>query len=105
MIKRRDPLFVIFFTIITLGIYGIYWFYKTSKELIEYTKRDSSALLWTLGLFIPIVNVVIAWKYAHTLEKATKGKRSGILIFLLWLVFFPAAQYVVQSDINKLITA
>lgn len=102
MPEKRSPVKAVVFTIITLGIYGIYWFYKTSKYLINYTKKDSSPGVWLIGFLIPFVNIVIIWKYSHLLEEATKGKREGILIFVLWLVLFPAAIYVIQKDINGL---
>ena len=102
MAKKRNPVLVIILTFITLGIYGIYWFYQTSKELIAYTHKQANPLLWTIGLFIPVLNLIVIWKYAHAVEEATGGRRNGILIFLLWMVFFPAVQYVVQSELNKL---
>ncbi|MBQ10934.1 MAG: hypothetical protein CMJ45_05230 [Planctomyces sp.] len=53
MIKRRNMLVQILLFIVTLGIYGIYWFYATSKEMVEYKKLDGSPILWTILLFIP----------------------------------------------------
>jgi len=33
MVKYRNPVLVILFSIITLGIYGIYWLVSTTNEL------------------------------------------------------------------------
>ena len=38
MIKRRNMGMQVILMIITLGIYGIYWFYVTSKEMVEYKR-------------------------------------------------------------------
>ena len=43
-VKFRNPIVVIILGFITLGIYYIYWFYSTSKELIELNKSNSNAL-------------------------------------------------------------
>jgi len=42
---------------ITLGIYWLYWFYNTTRELGEINKSDTSPVLWTIGLFVPLVNL------------------------------------------------
>ncbi|MCJ7478626.1 MAG: DUF4234 domain-containing protein [Candidatus Nanohaloarchaeota archaeon QJJ-7] len=101
MVEQRNPILVVLFTLITLGVYGIYWFYMTSQELIEETGQDSSAVLWLIGLLIPLVNFLVIWKYTAAVENAS-GEHSGPLLFVLWVVFMPAAQYLVQSDINAL---
>ena len=48
MIKRRNMWMQVLLMVITLGIYAIYWFYVTSKEMIEYKNLDGSASLWTV---------------------------------------------------------
>ena len=98
-VKKRNPWFAIVVTFITLGIYGIYWFYQTSKEMIRLYKSDSSPVLWTIGLFIPFVNIYVIWKYSELGGKVTK--RENILIFLLWVVFFPVDMYLIQEGLNK----
>ena len=52
MIKQRNMVMQVILMIITLGIYGIYWFYVTSKEMVEYKRLDGSPGLWTV-LFQP----------------------------------------------------
>lgn len=100
-VKYRNPILVIVFGLITLGIYSIYWFYSTSKELIELNKSDSNALLWLIGLFIPFVNLYVFWKYSKAVEQASGGSMNAILIFVLSFIFNPIAQYLVQTELNK----
>ena len=57
MIKRRKMGMQVLLAIITLGIYVIYWFYVTSKEMIEYKKLTGSPGLWTFLLFVPFGGV------------------------------------------------
>ena len=40
MIKRRNMVVQVLLFIITFGIYGVYWFYVTSKEMVEYKKAE-----------------------------------------------------------------
>ena len=54
MIKRRNMWTQVGLTIITLGIYAIYWFYITSKEMIEEKRLEGSAVLWTVLSLIPL---------------------------------------------------
>ena len=48
--KVRSPIAVVLLIIVTLGIYGLYWFYQLGREMKEY--NDSG-----LG---PVVNLLLA---------------------------------------------
>lgn len=104
-VKNRNPVFVIVLSIITLGVYAIYWFYQTRKELYEITKKDGNALVDLLICVIPFAYLWIMWKYSEDAAIASKGTQSGPVLFLLWLVVFPVAQYLVQTEINKYASA
>ena len=101
-VKYRNPLFVVVVSLVTFFIYAIYWFYKTRGELSELNKGGMSPLMATIGLFIPLVNIYVAWKYCEDVETASKGAQGKILLFVLWLVFMPAMQYITQNELNKL---
>ena len=104
MIKRRNMVMQVLLYIVTLGIYGIYWFYVTAKEMIEYKKLDGNPGLWTFLLFIPIANWYAIWKYSDTLEKVTDGKYNALLMLILWFIFTPIVWIITQSELNKLAT-
>lgn len=91
--------------IITLGIYSIYWFLVTAREL-QYLAQDKDAApeLWTVFLFIPIANWYAQFKYSQLYEKWNQGRYEVWLIFILWIVFSPAVWFLVQSDLNKVAT-
>jgi len=57
--------------VFTFGLYGIYWFYKTWKQIKEHTKATFSPGWRTVGLFIPIYNI---WRI-YTLFDDVKSLR------------------------------
>lgn len=102
MVKHRNPVLVIVFTVLTLGIYGIYWMVSTTKELRS-LKTDAPNP-WALVLFlIPLVNILVAlwyyWKYSAAVEEISGF--GAVLLFLLWIVFSPAAVVIAQIKLNK----
>ena len=87
--------------IVTLGLYGVYWFYVTLKELHVANGKSDSAALWTLLAVIPIANLFAWWHYSMEYELFSNRKYPGIAIFILWIVFSPVVWFLVQSDLNK----
>jgi drug/metabolite transporter (DMT)-like permease len=117
--KVRNPLGVIGLTLITLGIYWIFWYYYTQKELAEMgrvrnteelgTAPGTSVLAVTLGAFIivpPFVSIYNATKRLDAARRLTgqEGIEPGLL-FLLWIFISPIGLYIYQSDMNKVLTA
>ena len=88
----------ILFSIVTLGIYWIYWFHVTQKQLADGTDAEFNPTMRTIGLFIPIYNFIVIWRTSHDAEAITD--QSGVILFILSLVFVPAFWYLVQSGIN-----
>jgi len=105
-VKYRSMGVQIGLMIITLGIYSIYWFLVTAREL-QYLAQDEDASpeLWTVLLFVPIVSLYSLYKYSQLYEKWNHGKYELWLVFVLWIVFSPAVWFLVQSDLNKVATA
>lgn len=95
---RRRPLVAVSLTLLTLGLYGLYWFYSTSREMVDASGSSSRPALWLVGLFVPVVNALVLWKHSRLFGQVTGN--SALLVFLLWLAFFPAAQYLVQRELN-----
>ena len=101
-IKRRNPFLVFLFSFITFGIYLLYWLYSTTKELKGNTK--SAPEPWMVFLFlIPIINFVVAilfyWKYSKAINELTGF--SNVLLFILWLLFWPVGMILSQIELNK----
>ena len=105
MIKRRNMWTQVGLTIITLGIYAIYLFYITSKEMIEEKRLEGSAVLWTVLSIIPLVNMIAYYKHGSAVEAVTEGAVNKWICFVLWIVFAPAAWFMIQTELNKRATA
>jgi Domain of unknown function (DUF4234) len=116
--KIRHPLGVIGLMFITLGIYGIVWYYKINKELAEVgrargteecgTSPGTSLLAVTLGILIivpPFVSTYKTWARLTAAERLTgtpPGMEPG-LGFLLSLLVGPVGTYILQSNLNKVL--
>lgn len=101
MIKRRNLVVQVLLMIITLGIYGIYWFYVTSREMIEYRNLNGSAGLWTVLFLFPLVDLYSFYKQGEAVEALTEGGINRWIVFILWLVFSPAAWFITQTELNS----
>lgn len=97
-IKRRNPALVIIFTIITFGIYGIYWFVKTKNEINSLGANIPTAWL----LIIPIANLYWDYKYAEGFSNYVKKDNNAVLWFLLFFFVAPVAVIIFQIELNKL---
>ena len=95
--KKRSPLAVLLLTIITFGIYGIYWEVVTKGELVRKGADIPTALL----LIVPIANIWWAYKYCMGVEKVTNGKMSGVLALVLMLVLGVVGMAILQDAYNN----
>jgi hypothetical protein len=117
--KIRNPLGVIGLTFITLGIYGIFWYYFVNKEMAEVGRArntrelgdspGTSVLAVTLGAFVIVpafISLYNTWKRLNGGEQLTglAGMEAG-LGFLLSIFISPVGQYIFQSNWNKVLEA
>ena len=101
-IKYRNMFVQVLLFIITLTLYGIYWFYATYNETSRANgKTDANGCLWTILFLIPIANLFAVWKHSFEYAEFVDNKYPGIAIFILWLVFAPVVWFLVQSDLNR----
>ena len=118
--KIRNPLGVIGLSIITFGIYGIFWYYFVNKELAEIGKAHNSdecgdspgtsVLAITLGAFIIVPAFLSAYNFCKRLQAAERlsGAPQGMepgLLFILYVFISPVAGYIAQSNMNKVLQA
>ena len=97
MVRKRNWFLVILFSFITFGLYGIYWYVVTKKEMTDLGADIPTAFL----VIIPIVNIYWLWKYSKGVESISNGNTNGVLLFIIWLVFSPVAIYLTQTELNK----
>jgi hypothetical protein len=101
-VKYREMPVQVLLMIVTIGIYGIYWFYQTATELKAVTAdQDAAPALWTILLFVPFASIYSFYKYGEIYEKAADANIDRWIIFLLWIVFSPAVWFIVQTDLNR----
>ncbi len=101
MIERRNMAMQVLLFIVAFGIYGIYWFYVTSREIVEYKKLEGSPALWTLLSLIPVIQLYAHYKQGQAVEAFTDGNINRWLILILWIVFAPVVWFITQTELNK----
>ena len=102
MITKRNLLLQLIWTTLTFGLYLIYWFYATSREMTDQLRREEPVWLWTLLLIIPPLSFYSYYKHAEAFEIVSKESVSRWLILALWVFFPPAVWIVVQIKLNEL---
>ena len=118
--KIRNPLGVIGLSIITLGIYYFFWYYKVNKEMAEIgqargteecgTNPGTSLLALIPGFLIivpPYVSLYRACKRLNATERVT-GAPEGMEAPLLWLLLIfigPVGLYLFQRNLNRSLEA
>jgi hypothetical protein len=104
--KVRDPWFVILISIITLGIYFLYWTYQVFREMKEHSGEGVGGPIGLIiGIFIGVVNLfLIPVEIAKMYQKA--GKAAPITwVVGLWnlipLIGFFIWVFKVQNALNN----
>jgi hypothetical protein len=113
-IKTRGPVWVGVFTLLTLGIYSIYWIYVTAKHLRDFGNargRDlgqspgMTLLAVTLGWLIIVPPLVAIYRQAKRIQQAQHltgvQPMNGWIALVLYIVFSPIFFAYEQSELNK----
>jgi hypothetical protein len=105
--KVREPIAVIIFSIITLGIYFLVWTYKVFEENKKYSGEGVGGVVGlVIGLVIGIVNVfLIPSEVGNIYAKAGREKPvSGVTGFwtLIPIIGFFIWVFKVQGAMNRL---
>jgi membrane protease YdiL (CAAX protease family) len=96
-ISKRNPISVLLLSILTFGVYYIWWIVKTRKEI-----NTCGADIPTPWLFIiPIVSLYFEYKYAEGFSHYVSKDMDTQFWFLLHLVLWPAAIILIQRELNK----
>ncbi len=85
--------------IFTFGIYSLYWFWRTQKELEEKYKVK---LPHSILIIIPIANLYWLYKYCEIFSNKVKKDKSPLLWFLLFIFVPIIPPLIVQSEYNKI---
>lgn len=91
IMEERNLVVVALLSLITFGIYILYWFYKTAKELRQRGKEIPNFIL----ILIPLVNIYYFYKYTKAAEDVADLSfevQLLIVLFFGWL-YPPIIQY------------
>lgn len=111
MIKERSAALVIVLSIVTLGIYWLYWYYTINNEIVTASGGTVKASpgVALLAQFIPIANLVSIYNTASRLQTAKRSSNDphtispGVCVLLAIFVPFGVYSALVQSGMNALI--
>lgn len=102
--KTRDPLSVVLFTILTCGIYGIFWIVVTTEETNNEI-NDSWKPSPILVLVFSVLTVGIYYVYWYIKMAIRAYERSGnspVLFVLVSIFTFGVIGYgMMQSNLNN----
>lgn len=107
----RSVATVIILTIVTCGIYGLYWLYVTADGLENYgrTGSISPAVQLVLAIFISIAGFVLFGIAANDNLNSIRAQRSLMpvdnkVVYIILGVFIPIVLIgLVQNEINKMV--
>ena len=116
--KIRHPLGVIGLSLITLGIYGLFWWYFINREMADLGEANGvpelgdnpvlSVVALSIGSLIIIPPFVTWWRTAKRVETAQNrvlGSNNFSPVLAFVLIFIPIVGlisiYLIQSNLNQ----
>jgi hypothetical protein len=96
-VKERSVVAVVLLTLITFGIYYIYWFVVTKHEMVEQGADIPTAWL----IIIPIANIWWQWKWSGGVDHVTRGRMSQVSSFILIFLLGIIGMAIIQSSLNE----
>ena len=106
---KREPVLVLVFSIISCGIYYLYWIYKTTDELGHYLQNNNNPVLDLILSFFCLPLYPIYWSYRTGQQVFVAQDRAVLprpqdnaVIYLLLCLFGlgPIAAMIIQSALN-----
>jgi len=104
--KNRNPFVVFLLSIVTFGIYCVYWYYKINDEIRQHDPSiEVKPGIAAVALFVPIANLVSYYNTAGRIRKMEEADQVAnpispvlalVLIFLFGIGYF----FVVQGHLN-----
>jgi hypothetical protein len=108
---RRNPLGVLGLSVITLGIYGLYWYYKVNDEIRRFERDDSispvrSLMALMFGWIIIVPPFIAVWNTANHVQRmqqriGVQQEISPALTIVLLLAVAIALGIYVQEHLNR----
>jgi hypothetical protein len=116
--KVRNPVGVAVLILITLGIYGLYWWYQVNREMVDLGKALNadglgdnptiSLLAWFPGGLVIVPAIVSLYNGVHRMKRAqelTTGRHptlNGWIVLILFVFVLHIVAYgYMQAELNK----
>jgi hypothetical protein len=116
--KIRHPVAVAVLILITLGIYGLYWWYQVNREMVDLGKALNadglgdnptlSLLAWFPGGLVIVPFLVSLYNGVHRMKRAqelTTGRHptlNGWIVVILFVFILHVVAYgYMQAELNK----
>jgi len=112
-VQKRSILTCVILSIVTCGIYGLYWFVMLTEDANQLSGRQSPSGITALLLTIVtcgIYGLYLAYQmgetlYAARMQRGYMGSNNNILYLVLEFVCYIASYAVMQNEINQIIDA
>jgi hypothetical protein len=108
---KRNPMTVMALSLATCGLYALWWGYAYGLEIKSALGRDDLNVTQDALLALPTCGLwgVYAFAYKYPLLLVEMQRRVGLprndiafFTLLLTLAFFPAACFMIQTELNKI---
>jgi hypothetical protein len=113
-VKIRNPFLVFVWSLVTLGIYYVVWYYKVNRELRDAAGVSVSPLVALLAVtvgWIVIVPPFVSWY--RTFVRIAESQRSaglvgeanptlGFILYVIAVFFVPVEVIYAQDELNKM---
>ncbi|TMK31450.1 MAG: DUF4234 domain-containing protein [Actinobacteria bacterium] len=108
---KRNPLGVLGLTLITLGIYGLYWYYKINEEIKNFTNDETISPVRSLMAFIfgwiilvpPFIAMYNTAKHVQEMEQRAGVQQQiepALTVIFMLLISIVNGLYV-QEHLNR----
>jgi ABC-type transport system involved in cytochrome c biogenesis permease subunit len=98
VIRERNIVLVYLFSIVTFGIYALYWSVSTKRDINSLGASIPTSWL----LLVPIANIYWMYKYCEGFSQKVKKDDNAVLWFILYMVVGIIMPAIVQSELNKI---
>jgi Domain of unknown function (DUF4234) len=113
--KIRNPLGTVALSIVTLGIYYLFWWYYINREMrdlgrarnVDLGQNPTNSLLAMFpGWIIVVPALVTLWTTSARIESSQEAvgidrRVTGPIVFILLLLIGPVGIWYAQSELNK----
>jgi heme/copper-type cytochrome/quinol oxidase subunit 2 len=112
--KLRNPWLAFLWALVTLGIYYLFWYYRTNKELRDVANIDVSPGIATvaisIGSLVVVPPFVSTWRYFKRIRQAQEAAGvdhpvshvTGFVLFLIAFFLLPVEIPYAQHHLNRL---